>query len=429
LSTFLQVSPISRLFWWGCLFATSYTLVANSPSSNETSIEPPTPDDFLHFGREWPKILPHLQDDLYPLIIHQRYFIERQKENCRPLIEFEEQVVVKPFYDEFKKVLSTGYTLPTKLGGGGVYILYNASHEPSFLIKPNDEAILCLNNPKHRGSPFNNKSHRLRDAIPLYKTCETEAAVSAISKEIQIEQCTPETHLAILSSPLFYDLSSHLQGNALTEFIEKCGIPASEKLCSIQRFIPDSIDLQQAMHEWFEAGFEEQFPLPIDQETFEEVILLLWIIYDSDGHSSNFRIFFKSLDEKRYPNSAIYGIKKIDNGLSLPEENNHFLNYLSYLPNAKIAPSQTLLEKITSINEETLCKILDRYHLSQAKPALKDRIEVLKNLSHHPGLTLDEINKRFELLNLANGKSLAMSPLPLDAILDSLQEQDSMSNQ
>ena len=414
------------LFGWGELFAKSFKSFSQS---NNTAIESPALNDFLHFGREWPKIAIYWQENLYSLIAQQRAVIEKQKEACRLLIEFEERTAVKHFYEEFKKILVTGYVLPTKLGGGGVYILYNASHEPSFLIKPNDEAILCLNNPKHRGSPFNSPSHRVRDAIPLYKTCETEAAVSAISRELQIESCTPETHLMILSSSLFYDLSSHLQGNSLDEFIEKCGPPALEKLCSVQRFVPDSIDLQQAMHEWFEAGLEEKSSLPIDQETFEEVILLLWLTYDNDGHSSNFRIFFKSLGNPNYPNSAVYGIKKIDNGLSLPEENHHFLNYLSYLPNAKATPSSKLLEKMASINEEALCSILDRYHLSEAKPALKERIEVLKTLSQRSGLTLEEINQRFELLTFPNGKNLAMSFLPLEAIIRSLQEKTSMDTQ
>ncbi len=383
-----------------------------------TSLEIPEAEDFLQFGREWPKIRPHLHEDLESLIAVQRNVVETQKELFRPIIEQEKLGEAQTFYDELEYTLSTGTIQPSKLGGGGVYILYNALDQPAFVIKPEDEAILCLNNPKHRGSPFNDPFHRLRDEIPLYKTCETEVSVSAIAKEIGIKDCTPETRLMIISSSLFYDLSTHLRGLEKEEFIAKSGLPNREKLCSVQRFVSESLDLRQAMHEWFEAGLEEQFPLPIDQEAFEDVMLLLWIVYDTDGHSSNFRLFFKGLDEDY---SAIYGIKKIDNGLSLPENNRYFLNYLGYLQNAKNAPSKRLLEKVAAIDEGSLCAILDRFHLSYAKTALRDRIDVLKSLTQRPLITLEEINLRFEFLNLPNGKTIALSPLSLQEITDSLQ--------
>jgi len=391
----------------------------NSDSLMDTSEEPPEAEDVLHFGREWPKILPHLEKDLNAMIAQQRATIEVQKERWRPVIKQEKLGQAKSFYDEFERVLATGTILPSKLGGGGVYILYNALDEPSFIIKPNDEAILCLNNPKHRGSPFNDTSHRLRDQIPLYKTCETEVSVSALSREVGIGHCTPDVRMMILSSPLFYDLSSHLQGKEKELFNAQCGKPNGEKLCSVQRFIPDSLDLQQAMHEWFEAGLEEHFPLPIDQEEFEDVLLLLWLTYDADGHSSNFRVFFKRLDEQH---KAVYGIIKIDNGLSLPEENRYLLNYLGYFQNAKLTPSKQLLEKISSIDEQVLDAILEQNHLSYARTALKDRIDVLKILSQRSSITLEEINHRFEFLSLPDGKNLALSPLSPQEITDSLQE-------
>jgi len=371
-----------------------------------TADVPVAKEDLLHFGREWPKISVELStEELFAMIDTRKQEIFSQKEAMRSVLDGD----ASPFQEEVYALFDTGSLKSTKLGGGGVYFLCDANGTPQFVVKPADEAILCLNNPKHRASPFNDELHRLREFLPLYQSPSTEAAVSALAAECGIARCSPETQLMILSSHLFYDISERLDNYA--------GTTDKEKLCSVQRFIPDSIDLTQAMHEWFEAGLEETQFFPIDQEDYEEVLLLLWLIFDGDGHSSNFRIYFKGINEN---GEAYYGIKKIDNGLSLPECNSYLLNYLGYLPNARMTPSQCLLERILNLNEERCLKIFDHYRLPYAKEAFLERVEVLKEVAKRPFISLEEINLRFELLCLPNGKEYALSPKSIDEITDEL---------
>jgi hypothetical protein len=367
-----------------------------------TAEAPVAKEDFLHFGREWPKISAELStEDLFALIEARKKEILEQMETMHPIAQMEPLA----FQEEVYALFETGSLKPSKLGGGGVYFLCDAIVTPHFVIKPADEAILCLNNSKHRASPYNDKDHRLREYLPLYQSPPTEAAVYLLASECGIASCTPETHLMVLSSPQFYDISDRFENG--TRVIDR------EKLCSVQRFIPNSIDLNQAMHEWFEAGLEETQPLPIDQDDYEEVLLLLWLIFDGDGHSSNFRIYFKGLNEN---GEAYYGIKKIDNGLSLPESNCYLLNYLGYLANARKAPSQHLLEIIKNLDEDRCIAIMDYYRLSYAKEAFLERVEILKEITQRPSITLEEINLRFEILCLPNGKEHALSPKTVEEI-------------
>jgi hypothetical protein len=285
--------------------------------------------DIFHFGRHWPKISTEFtHDTLLQAIEARQQEIHAQKEKYRPLIEREG----RSFQEEVAKLLVTGSLKPSSLGNGGLYLLYDAQDRCRFIIKPVDEAINCLNNPKNRGSPYNDRSHRLRRSLPLYHSPPTEAAVSALAKAAGISSSTPETYLMLISSPLFYDISARYSS-------VKAG--PIEKLCSVQRFITDSIDLTEAIHEWRSAGLHKMTPIPIDQEDYEDVILLLWLIFDGDGHSNNFRIYCKTIDKQGV---SSYGIRKIDNGLALPEDNSYFLNYLRSLPNAHHLPSQRMIQ-------------------------------------------------------------------------------------
>jgi hypothetical protein len=361
---------------------------------------PADKDDFLKFGREWPKISAELDsEELLELVSVRKAEILEQKTLLSPVVSAEST----SFQSEVHRLLEIGSLNASKLGGGGVYFLCDETGNPQFVVKPADEALLCLNNPKHRGSPFNDENHRLRDYLPLYQAPSTEAAVFALASLWELARCVPETHLMILSSSEFYDLQDVAS--------------VKEKLCSVQRFIPDSIDLNQAMHEWFEAGLENTQCIPLDQEDFEEVLLLIWLIFDGDGHSSNFRIYLKGLGENC---DARYGIKKIDSGLSLPENNCYLLNYLGYLPNAHSPPSEQTLNRIMQIDEERCTQILKHYHLSYAEKALLERIEVLKTIAQRPAITLEEMNLRFELLCLPNGKEYALSEKSIEEITNEL---------
>lgn len=391
------------------------SVLSATDETTDTALAEPSSNDPLHFGRHWPKIEPlESEGILYETIAERRQEIGEKKKSCEAFIDEQKNTSLQPFYDDFEKTLATGTLKPSKSGGGGVYILYDVLGTPRFVVKPEDESILCLNNPKHRGSPFRDTEHRVRDHIPLYHSSSSESATYALAKEVGIDNVVPTTAMAIVRSSIFYDLSSRLEEKEREQFLALCGAADEEKLCSVQAFIPDSLDLNQAMHEWLEAGLDQVAPIPIDQEDFEDVNLLLWLTYDADGHSSNFRLYFKGLDEE---GKAYYGLKKIDGGLTFPEKNAYLLNYLGYLPNAKDPISVSLREKIASIKEANLLTILDKHGLHYAKEPLLERIGVLKELALRPEITVEEMNHRLELLGLPEGRELAVSSLSLEELL------------
>jgi hypothetical protein len=190
-------------------------------------------------------------------------------------------------------------------------------------------------------------------------------------------------------------------------FIERVGPPDKEKLCSIQPFIPEAIDIGEAMHEWFEAGLEQaNDPLPLDQESYENANLLVWTTYDCDGHGSNFLLYLHSLDTQ---GRAVYAIKKIDNGLCFPSSNRYLINYLAYLPNAKLQLSAAFRERIAQIDVQAVACNLTTYGLQDAIDATVIRLSVLKTLATRKEMTIEELNLRMEILALPQGKQFALS--------------------
>ncbi|MBS3903967.1 MAG: hypothetical protein KGZ39_01405 [Simkania sp.] len=399
--------------------------ISSIEDAADTAVTVPTAADLLHFGRYWPKIEPLVEQGvLEPMIALRRQEILVQTKAWSSFIEEQKKGELAPLYAEIEMLLTIGTIKSHPQGGGGVYFLCDVFGAPRFVIKPEDESILSLNNPKHRGSPFHDPQYRVRDDIPLYHCASTEAIVYDLAVHFGSTQIVPPTVMCIVNSPIFYDLLNHLEDREREHFLSACGPANPEKLCSIQAYIPDSIDLTHALHEWFEAGLEQTSLLPIDQEDFEYVNFLLWLTYDADGHSSNFRLFFKGIDET---GQAYYGLKKIDNGLCFPEKNSYFLNYLGYLPNAKKTLSAPLRATIGTLDKDFLDALLTKYDLAYAKNALWDRVEVLKELSMRPEISIEEMNYRIELLGLPEGKELALSPMSLEELSSTIfTSQDSL---
>lgn len=308
--------------------------------------------------------------------------------------------------ENFQIILNEGKLVPAPQGSGGAYFLYDSTGMPRYVVKPFDEDMLCLNNRKQRASPFCDSHYRVRDAIPLYQSMLRDAAASEIACRLQIPDITPWAILAIVQSESFYDISESLEEAKRAAFTRNSGYPDKEKLCSVQPFFPEAIQLGEAMHEWFEAGLEHSDkPLPLDQESFENANLLIWTTYDCDGHGSNFLLYLHSLDTE---GKAIYGLKKIDNGLCFPTNNKYLINYLAYLPNAKLPLSLSMRKKIERIDHGVIAQILHAFGLDEAAPAATTRLFVLKDLAKRPNMTIEELNLRMELLSLPLGEQLAL---------------------
>jgi len=345
---------------------------------------------FAQTSSDAPSYWPDLSDEILSALVSERKEeIATIKEAWRPFIAtMASDHVWQERTEEFNRCLSEGTIVSSSEGDGGAYFLYDNNHRPRYVIKPFDEDGLCVNNRKGKASPYRDDTHRVRDAIPLYESFQRELAASHTASLLHIELATPWTIVAIVASDVFFDVG--------------IGNPDKEKLCSVQPFISETIGIGEAVHEWFEAGFETLgIPLPLDQDSFEQVNLLLWATNDCDGHGSNFLLTLHSLE-------PTYRLIKIDNGLCFPTRNTYLLNYLAYLPNAKVPLSMAIREKIENISTQSILSMLAALGLHDSLDATASRLRVLKALALRPEMTIEEMNHRMELLALPKGEQLAL---------------------
>lgn len=127
-----------------------------------------------------------------------------------------------------------------------------------------------------------------------------------------------------------------------------------------------------------------QFVLPISQKQYEDLLLLIWLIYDTDANVVNILT---------YPMGEQIGLMKIDNGLSFPTKNTSLCNPAIFFLNSSEPLSEEGREKILSMNEADLTQILISYELEESIPAFYERIQLLKSLATTPNITLKEIDQ------------------------------------
>lgn len=313
----------------------------------------------FQFDYYWPQIK-RFESQLEQMIDERLDEISHAKEEWRPKIDAM-QIAHSQFYAELEAALESGTLSRIEEGNGSAYLLKNARGKPVFVIKPCDEGILCLFNPKHHASPFNERAFRLRTHIPLYRTAQTEALAYEVACALGLKEMTPETHLALISHPAFY-------GNE------------REKFCSVQRYIPDSTSL-------LEAGVPPQMTPAI----FEDLMLFIWCIYDTDGHAGNFTISRSSADALQ--------LMKIDNGLSFPDENANLFNVLVFLPYAALPLSTNGQEKLQNIPVKQIVERMHFYGMDSAIPAFQERIAHLQKLSKQIDLSLAEVEIQLRIIN------------------------------
>jgi len=359
----------------------------------------PQTSDTLHFGRLW-KQIKHLEESnqLEGMIEKRRQELLQQKEHWRGKIEPFSQ---NSFHKELKKTLATGELSPSDLGCGGAYILYDESGAPCFVVKPIDEDILCLNNRKFFASPYHNKAFRVRADIPLYRSAQTEALAYRFAQLLHSTHLSPETALAIISSPSFHDIGDRLAPEEKAAFYAKVGAADRERLCSIQRFLSYEESLYDVIQSWVgEDLTEEQAGEKLDSRDFEDLMLFIWSIYDTDGHVGNFPAI-KGED-------TIYHLKKIDNGLAFPNQNSNLFNVLYFLPHARQPLSERLKKSIEQLPLDEMIEAILFFEMAECKEAFIERMDVLQSLSRRADMTFCELDMRLRALQLPGGKEIAL---------------------
>lgn len=212
-----------------------------------------------------------------------------------------------------------------------VYFLVDQTQTPHYVIKPSD------NGP----------------------TANAEALAYALAETLGLPHLTPETSLALIPFGM------------------------TQKLCSVQRYIPDMENLCELAQEWLNAGLTDEELLPlIDHSSFEELYLFILLLYDTDAHANNICALKDS--------SGVYHLIKIDNGLSFPEKNRGLFNALYLLPHSKKKFSSALLHLIENLPMDLLEEKFIELGMENSFSAFVERTALLKKLA--PSHTMGQID-------------------------------------
>jgi hypothetical protein len=284
-------------------------------------------------------------EELAHLILMRQSEIQEKKEKWRPRAQ---NVSAQ---SEWKEISG---------GGGGVYRIGDF-----FIVKPEDEGIYCLNNPKNLATPFNDDQHRLRDYVPAYQQVEREFLSSQVAEVVGLGYITPHVDVIIITNELFFG-------------------DDKEKLCTVQEYIIDGMSL----FEWQRQNDGTQ----IDMRNFEDVNILMWLIYNTDGHANNFFVCPKE--------EGVVTIKEIDNGMAFPEKNSHFYNILSLRREAKQPLSEYGRDLILGLPIAEIVREMRNLELDNCVGAFLERVDVLQELCQRGTVTIEEVNIRMQLLGL-----------------------------
>lgn len=334
-----------------------------------------TPPDRFHFGKLWKHLGEFQQEEkLFAAIAERRAEIKSLKEHWKGRLAAEKLGPNAAFYRDIEETLQTGSLIRMEQGAGSAYLLCDEMGMPRFIVKPVDEEILCLNNEKAYGNPLN--KFRARPAIPLYHSAQTSAVVYESAKLLGLSSITPKSVIDVISSDIFYDISA-----------PACGAEpvAKEKLCSVQEYIRGSEEFPTWYRTWLEKGLShEQIGCFMDQEDFENIQILIWLMYDNDAHPANIRVL-------KQGEQSVH-LVKIDNALSFPEKNIGLLNPLSLFPRSREKLSNKGKAAIAALPISELVDLLHHYEMDYAAAAFLERATVLQNLAKQD-LSLDEINE------------------------------------
>lgn len=290
-----------------------------------------------------------------------------------------------------------GFDLEFNRNGGvsSTYFLIDDAGTPKYVVKPLDEDGGAINSRSY-SSPFHESPYRKN--MPLYRIAMREVAAYRLAQKMGIGSIVPKTELSIIESPAFHDFFEGISIEERKRYLDICGSPDKEKLCSVQEFVPNSKSLLEALQDLQMAKLtNEEIAERFDQKDFEEANILIWTTYDTDAHSGNILVYPKGVDSL---GNEILGLRKIDNGLSFPDKNESLRNSLIHMPNATLELSLSAKAKILAIDVDSLVSELEQLGLESAGKALRTRISLLKELAQQEHMTIKEINT--ELSKIGN---------------------------
>ncbi len=308
-----------------------------------------------------------------------------------------------------KKLEQEGNIKALEGGMGGAYLLNDAAGHPRYVLKPSDEDVLALNNRKCKATLASGKSiaimERLRRGIPLYTTVQAEVLAYRVAADLGFAHITPHTDMVIFRSDGFHDMMDNVEEakgeNGAKVLEEVGGPPDKEKLCSVQEFVPNSIELLDLLNSITTRANNEDLTgsqkgdilmRAIDQKDVEDCILYACFVGEADGNCGNYRLQQKGVDERGDPT---YKMVKVDNALTFSESNEDFNIFLDELPQAREGLSEAAKDQIRALTEEKMDSIIQKMRdlgrSEKAVEAFKKRVVILKQCAAIEDVTLAEL--------------------------------------
>ncbi len=277
-------------------------------------------------------------------------------------------------------------------GAGATYYLLDANGKRQGVIKPNDEDVLMMNNPK---GWFSLDDHCFYPWLPGYQSAQTATLCSEIAQIVGIGHITPKTELMIIDHESFHLIYDDFDEQLASLVSGEMGLISREKLVSIQEYLTDALPFDEAYHD----ALVQQEEFLLDQADFEAVMVFMWLTFENDGHLGNFLVDHRE-DGK-------WGVRKVDNNLSLPEENCGYHNALGYFKaNMDHKLSDEMRSLIANIDVEKILDAFDRLGKSaRSKEAFLERCTLLQKMSEK-GASLQTIEQ--EMVRMGDENEVAM---------------------
>ena len=262
-------------------------------------------------------------------------------------------------------------------GQGGARKMVDSSKKCFAIVKPHPEDLCMFNNVNSGvAQPFGNNSKdqsiKARLEIPLGVGAENEALAFQVAEAIfPNSKIVPKTVLANLTNEDFNDVLDNITQMSY-DILQKAGTPDRKCLCSVQEFV----DNADSLYKLTESDIKK---LIIDQENFEECVILDWIICNADGNSGNYLI-------KKGKNK----IFKVDNGLIFPKNNlsGYYQPNICYISclllqfteNARKPLSNKMKNIILNLDQKKIIELMKKYRRSDAIKAFTERIDLFQTI-------------------------------------------------
>lgn len=295
------------------------------------------------------------------------------------------------FHSRVHSLMKNGSLKPVPGGKSGVYFLCDAKGDRKFVVKPYDEDMLTLNNPKGFATPYHDADGmcRPKGGIPMFSATKNEAMASAIARELGISRSTAKAQMMILTSDTFHDITDDIDADP-EKIAETYGLADKEKLCVVQEYISDCREVGDLLlegsgkdqfafmrmdHEARTALEREILPKDIDQEMFEEGIILALVCGEADGNAGNFL-----LSNKPDPQTHKRAVYKIDNAAAFTENNSSINTGVLWLLECSEKPiSNKARQMINNLDPDRIASLMKEQGYSDLSISeMQERIYMMK---------------------------------------------------